>query len=191
MSGRFLMMLAALLVSLAVLVSVMMLSVRNMPEIAPPIGSARPANTLPDHGFLGIEMGTHGAPPEQVTKIVPGSGADRAGMLAGDLFQSADGKPVANIQDLRKITIDKQPGDTIHVAVKRDHQMVEIDIQLIDYVDLALLRDLALPEEREAARKRADKFLHELNTEEAAPSDGATPSDAVNPPPTTPTEPAP
>ena len=72
------------------------------------------------HSFLGgnyrTDMG--GAFLEHVTP--PGSAADKAGLIGGDVITSFDGKPVKSEDDLTQLLINTPPGKTVEVTYVRD-----------------------------------------------------------------------
>jgi serine protease DegS len=85
-------------------------------------------------GWLGIGVNpinmttTSGRPVQalSVEAVTPGSPAQKAGVLAGDIFTHIDGEPV---QDGR-LTMHRiallRPGDKIAISVQRDRQSVEL-----------------------------------------------------------------
>ena len=80
----------------------------------PPTTGARRASlgTMPDFGFSG--------PGVRVQQVMPGSAAERAGLLAGDVLIAFNGKPVADLRGYSTLLKSKQPGDTVEVTVLRD-----------------------------------------------------------------------
>ncbi len=85
-------------------------------------------------GWLGISVNpinmttTSGTPVQalSVEAVTPGSPAQKAGVLAGDIFTHIDGEPV---QDGR-LTMHRiallRPGDKVAISVQRDRQSVEL-----------------------------------------------------------------
>jgi regulator of sigma E protease len=70
---------------------------------------------------------THEGIAPVVGAVMPGSPADRAGMLAGDRVTAVDGKPVAVFEDLRDL-IGGETGRSLHVSVERDGKPVMLSI---------------------------------------------------------------
>jgi S1-C subfamily serine protease len=132
------------------------------------IGFAIPVNTVRDvaaqlikhgrieHSFLGIEAKAinpqiarilhlpvqHGL---MVARVVPGSGAERAGLKAGrtpvivtgeswpaggDIIVEADGHPVATIDRLRDLIGEKKPGASVKLVVYRDAKKLTVKVKL-------------------------------------------------------------
>jgi S1-C subfamily serine protease len=132
------------------------------------IGFAIPINTVRDvaadlirhgkveHSFLGIEAKAitpqiakilhlpvqHGL---MVAKVIGGSGAEKAGLVAGktpvivageswpaggDIIVRADGHPVATIERLRDLVSAKKPGDSVQLDVYRDTKKLSLKVKL-------------------------------------------------------------
>jgi uncharacterized iron-regulated protein len=78
---------------------------------------------LPKAGKLGVSIidspdaaDAHGV---RIGDISSGSGAQAAGMAAGDVIVALNGDQVANIFDLKSMMFDKQPGERVQVLVQR------------------------------------------------------------------------
>ncbi len=54
----------------------------------------------------------------EVERVTEGSPADRAGITAGSVILSVDGKPVRDVDDLRIYLLDKSKGDTLTLRLK-------------------------------------------------------------------------
>ena len=132
------------------------------------IGFAIPINTVRDvaadlirhgkveHSFLGIEAKAitpqiakilhlpvqHGL---MVARVIGGSGAQQAGLVAGktpvivageswpaggDIIVRADGHPVATIERLRDLVSAKKPGDSVRLEVYRDTKKLSLKVKL-------------------------------------------------------------
>lgn len=57
--------------------------------------------------------------PCQITQVVPGAAADRAGIRVGDIVLSMDGEPIRNFDALTDFIGGHSPGDAIDVEVER------------------------------------------------------------------------
>ena len=55
----------------------------------------------------------------QITEVVAGSCAQKAGLLAGDIVLSIDGQPVTDIGSLKTILYNYKPGDEVTVVIFR------------------------------------------------------------------------
>jgi S1-C subfamily serine protease len=84
---------------------------------------------------LGVEQGA------VVMNVVPGSGADRAGLRGterlrgrrlqlGDILQSIDGKPIQSLADMYLVLEQKKAGDVVKVAFLRDGHRQEAQVRL-------------------------------------------------------------
>ena len=132
------------------------------------IGFAIPINTVRDvaaelikhgkveHSFLGIEVKAidptiariFHLPVRQglmVAHVIPGSGAEKAGLHAGstpvtvngetwraggDIIVKADGQPVPSVDRLRDLIGEKKPGDTVKLEIYRGSQQLTLNVKL-------------------------------------------------------------
>lgn len=76
-----------------------------------------------------------------VLDVVPGSGAERAGIKGtirdfvgrvevGDVITAIDGKDVKNISDMFRLLDDKNAGDTVRLQVKRESKTITVPVTL-------------------------------------------------------------
>lgn len=79
---------------------------------------------MPKRPLLGVhfemsnqESSTKGA---EVTKVVPGSGAEKAGLQKGDIITGVDGRTINNIEELPAIIGEYAPGDEVEISYLRD-----------------------------------------------------------------------
>lgn len=75
------------------------------------------------------ETGTKGI---TVVEVVPGSPADRAGILRGDRIKSLDGSPTANVDDIHRYLSRAGVGSTIVVEVEREGKSVGLRATLAE-----------------------------------------------------------
>ena len=54
-----------------------------------------------------------------MVEVVPGSGADAAGIEQGDVILSVDGEEITSNEQLGEIVRGHEPGDTIDIVVER------------------------------------------------------------------------
>ena len=97
---------------------------------------------IPSEGKLGIRM--EGDQPI-VAKLIPGSGAESAGIKRGDRITQVDDVPIEKAQDLVNVVMRHLPGDILRVTVTRSGQLHEYSIALVRHSDL----DEALAEFRD------------------------------------------
>jgi putative serine protease PepD len=93
------------------------------------------ANTLisggkVQHAYLGIRVGDAQTSGAQVTSVVSGSPADKAGVKAGDVITAIDGDTVTSADDLTAIVGTHKPGDSITVTVKRGGSTQKLTVTL-------------------------------------------------------------
>jgi S1-C subfamily serine protease len=69
-----------------------------------------------------------------VSQAVPGSPADRAGLRAGDLLLTADGKPVTVAQDLQRLMFADAIGRPLAITVMRNGALVDVIAEPVELV---------------------------------------------------------
>ncbi|HEC16214.1 MAG TPA: PDZ domain-containing protein [Sedimenticola sp.] len=72
---------------------------------------------LPPKGKMGVILADNNGC--EVTKVSPGSAAEKGGVEKKDLILSLDGQAVGSIADLKIGLLDKKPGDKISIVVRR------------------------------------------------------------------------
>jgi putative serine protease PepD len=84
--------------------------------------------------FLGISgtEPTQGEAGVLVTYVSPGSPADTAGILVGDLVTAFDGHRVESMMDLAAAVRTYQPGDQTTVQLTRGDQELDVEVTLAD-----------------------------------------------------------
>ena len=65
-----------------------------------------------------------------VSEVVPGSGADNAGIEAGDIVIAFDDKKVESSTDLTLDVREHNPGDTVTVTVDREGKQIDFEVTL-------------------------------------------------------------
>jgi len=61
-----------------------------------------------------------------VSEVVPGSPAEKAGIKAGDIVLSFNGRPVTGAGQLKNLVGLEKPGSTVKLTIYRDHNTQEI-----------------------------------------------------------------
>ena len=83
------------------------------------------------HAYLGIRVGDaqtgNGA---QVSSVVSGSPADKAGVQAGDVITAVDGDSIATADDLTATTSAHKPGDKVTLTVTRNGKTLKLTVTL-------------------------------------------------------------
>jgi S1-C subfamily serine protease len=67
--------------------------------------------TMPDFSFEGEGV--------RVQQVMPGSGAEKAGIVAGDVIVALDGEAVADLRSFSTLLKSHAPGDKVEVTVSR------------------------------------------------------------------------
>jgi len=91
------------------------------------------AKKYASHGYLGIETEKNAAGAYAISKIAPGSPAEKAGLqpfrrgnrgevLGGDVITAIDEQAVADLDDLLSQLERHQPGDSVTLTVWRSGQ---------------------------------------------------------------------
>jgi S1-C subfamily serine protease len=62
--------------------------------------------------------------------VEPGSGADQAGLQAGDIITAIDGTPITSMGELTVAIRDKAPGDVIEVSGLRNGEPFTVEVEL-------------------------------------------------------------
>ena len=105
------------------------------------VGFAVPANTVRevvprlasgqmiDRPYLGMTTAV-GSAGIEVQAVTPGGPAERAGLRAGDVVVSVDGRAVSEPGDVTDALDGNEPGDSVEVEVERDGARERLDITL-------------------------------------------------------------
>lgn len=95
----------------------------------------------PTHAQLGVSLSTinaaaaerYGFPVDEgayVAAVVPGSGAEAAGLVEGDIVISFDGQDVESADDLTLDVRSKQPGDVVTLTVVSNGETRDVEVTL-------------------------------------------------------------
>ncbi|MFO1430144.1 MAG: ChaN family lipoprotein [Candidatus Competibacteraceae bacterium] len=86
---------------------------------------------LPAAGRLGVILDSKAEGPGlRVAQVAPHSGAQQAGIQADDRLLGVAGQAVDSMQDVSLALLDKNPGERVSVAVRRDQQQSRQDLVL-------------------------------------------------------------
>ena len=91
--------------------------------------------TLPPAGKIGVvlnEIKSTGDKPGQVRiiQISPHSKAGQAGLMENDIILAVDDFPVTTVGDLKAGLMDKDPGDTVTLNIRRQDTTLNIKVEL-------------------------------------------------------------
>jgi len=119
----------------------------SVPMIAiPPIG-----------GKLGVVI-SEGEDGPLVVKVLPNTGAQKAGILAKDVITHVDGKPVKHRIDLTSMIAKKRLGDTLRIQVKRGDKSVTVEAKLLAITNDATKKRDILNASNTGLSRRRDAF---------------------------------
>ena len=79
---------------------------------------------------VSIQASPNGDDGAYVANVVSGSGADQAGIQAGDLIVGIDGQSLTSPGELGAAIGDHQPGDTVTLEVVRDNKTGQVEATL-------------------------------------------------------------
>ncbi len=90
------------------------------------------------YSYLGVQArplsanpgATNGANGVQVTAVVPGGPVDAAGVRAGDIITSIDGRPARSTDQLVAITLSRRPGDRVEIGYERQGRQATTTVVL-------------------------------------------------------------
>jgi S1-C subfamily serine protease len=80
--------------------------------------------TMPDFAFTG--------PGVRVAGVTPGSPAEKAGVIEGDVLLKVDGKDVANLQGFAGILRGLTPGQTVKTLLRRAGREETLDVTVAE-----------------------------------------------------------
>jgi len=95
-----------------------------------------------------------------VGQVFPGTGAEKAGIVSGDIIKSVDEKPVKNVSELVKEILRKKVGQPVKLSIIREGKEMTMDVTTS-----------AQPDKPEAARQKENGGEEKLgaNVQELTP----------------------
>ena len=88
-----------------------------------------------------------------VTSVVPGKPAEKAGLQAGDIILSFDGKTIKEMRDLPRIVADTKVGSKVPIGVWRDGKKIKKNIKVVKFDDEELAKASSESEQQEQSDK--------------------------------------
>lgn len=79
---------------------------------------------------LGLKENTKGV---LIARLSPGSPADQAGLLQGDVIEKIDGKQVETSKQVQEIVRGHKPKDTLNILLLRNGVLTSIEVKIGDY----------------------------------------------------------
>ncbi len=80
-------------------------------------------------GKIGVQLGESEQGP-RVHFVLPGSGAEKAGVKPGDVITAVNGRFVETVDSLINAITTYAPGDRVHLAVLRNNQKIQLPVPL-------------------------------------------------------------
>jgi len=110
-------------------------SVRQMPR--PRGGFDMPRLPFFDGPMLGVsvEQTDEGI---RVISVVPGSGADEAGLEVGDIITEADGEQIGTVEQLRAAVAAHEPGDTVELVLQEGTELRAVNVEVTAGAPMAM-----------------------------------------------------
>jgi S1-C subfamily serine protease len=87
------------------------------------------------YGFLGIGI-NNGTPPLRIQQVVPGSGAEKAGVLVNDKILALGDLENPDAAAVMNFVRNHNPGEQVRLKVDRFGVPLEFQVQLISVIDL-------------------------------------------------------
>jgi hypothetical protein len=81
-------------------------------------------------GIMPDQDAESNGPGWPIALVVPGGGADKGGMKAGDRILSVDGQSITGISEYYKAIEKKNPGDVVPVSIRRDKEELTLQVEL-------------------------------------------------------------
>lgn len=83
--------------------------------------------------YMGLAAGTKGV---VVVKVEPGSPADSAGLVSGDIIQKVDGKTVGTSKEIQTLVRARKPGQSLNLVVLREQEAVPVEVKVGNFDDV-------------------------------------------------------
>ncbi len=108
----------------------------ELPKTVARANGNEPGTAEGDHALAGVTVKSYtgerrGRQEEgvQVTRVAPGSAAERAGLRPGDVIREINRKPVRNVGDFERVTAALRPGNPVLVLINRGNATIFLSIQ--------------------------------------------------------------
>jgi len=79
--------------------------------------------------WLGVQIAQSTDGPT-IASVIADSPAEKAGLKRGDVIKAIDGTSVSDVQAVRDLLKDKNPGDTVTVSITRDGNAQDVTVTL-------------------------------------------------------------
>ena len=104
------------------------------------------ANKLKNSGWVGVELETDTPEGYAVTKVIPGSQAEAAGILPGDILIALNGVSINKDNDdaLAKARKEWKPGQNVTYTIKRNGSERQVSLTLASWPADALAKMIGM-----------------------------------------------
>jgi serine protease Do len=116
------------------------------------IVSALPRKIRPQRAFIGVQF-DFGTSLPKVEAVLPGLGAEMAGIQPGDVLLSLNETEVTNREQVVEIVRDLRDGQTVKLRVQRDDEEFDADVKLM----------VPTPEQLGFSRPRSSRLTGEVS----------------------------
>ncbi|NGZ10357.1 MAG: DegQ family serine endoprotease [Nitrospira sp. LK70] len=76
------------------------------------------------------ELGLHGKRGVVVTRVAPDSGAEKAGLMPGDVIREINRQPIKSVKDFEKVSFDVKKGDSVLILVNRRGSQLFLSVKV-------------------------------------------------------------
>jgi serine protease Do len=84
----------------------------------------------PSSAYMGIQMGELEKDGVQIGKVMPNTGASKAGIKDGDVILSIEGRKVKQYEDVARLLGKYRPGDSVKLKIRRDEEELDKTVTL-------------------------------------------------------------
>jgi S1-C subfamily serine protease len=133
-----------------------------------PVGFLGVTAAASDSGAGGPDRRTAAGDPLQVTRVLPGSPADAAGLQPGDQIVALDGRPVSSMEQIADLIASTLPGREIRIRVLRGGASLALTARLADrsalgWMDQQARLDAIRKKRLQSAIDRLQREIRELD----------------------------
>jgi serine protease Do len=123
--------------------------------------SALPRRIRPRRALIGVQFDIR-APTPKIDQLLPGLGAEKAGLKPGDIISGVNGSSVTNRDQITEILRDFREGQTVKIHIQRAENAFDADITMMPPPEqtsgLSSLRQRSLNRVTGEVSQRAEGF---------------------------------
>jgi serine protease Do len=102
----------------------------DSPPEAVGIVSSPPRKILPKQALIGVQLDFEAA-DARIAEVMPGMGAEKAGLRAGDVILAVNGEAVSSSEVLRRTLKQYREGQTVKLQVRRDSDPFDVSLAMM------------------------------------------------------------